>query len=655
MSTKTFNAQQILAIEAPLTECVIVAGAGTGKTTVLIERILHLIEDKKIDPNRIWIITFTNKAINEIKKRIGSEIPDNIPQYISTFHGSFLWMLKEHIGVLNKGNNFSVVERGAQIKIIAKIANKLSIIDMPGKLLDVITKIKLDIFPDGKITHEKFIEHTKASGCAISYTDLCDLYKTYLEVMDKENKLDFDDLTIYAKEILKHPEVASVLRKKFDAILIDEFQDINQMQFDIVRSILGNNRNIFCVGDPDQSIYGFRGAKPGIFDEFLKIYKDTKLIKLEENFRSTKKILAVANHLINQNISLFSKVLFTKNEEGEDIKYFAAKTEQEEVEWVIKNIKELVEKKNAKLNDFAILYRNNYLITHLEKAFVAKGIAFKTFNSIKFYERVEIKTIIHFLNLLFKEDVIATEELLGILDLSIGKATITKLNDLASKSQKNLYQIIFNDEITSFEGLTASKVNGVKQFKKIIEDIKALPRDNIPALFQKIMEISGYEKILKDKQEEGKKKINNIQTFAFSLEEEILKSKPKKSLEEVVNGMVVAALDIEEENKVSALNLTTIHNSKGLEFEYVFVIKLVEQVFPSYHAIKNKEIEEERRLAYVAFTRAKKRLFLSSSPQLNFQQISKSHSKESRFVTEIKNIPEFYEERPSFSYSFNRK
>ncbi|OAL10045.1 DNA helicase UvrD [Candidatus Mycoplasma haematobovis] len=621
------NPKQTEAVTSPFSPTLVIAGAGTGKTTVLIERIIHLISNG-IKAEDILAITFTNKAKEEVSERIARALPNDVPQNIYTFHAFFHLMLRKDISKLGRNKDFRIVDENDQRSIIRNILKDLSIDTKatPRSWINIIGELKHRTPFEKPLEKNEYAENI-CNKHVITFEELKNIYASYTGYLKEIRALDFNDLEILVQELLNIEEARTYWSNCFKAILIDEFQDINDIQFKNIKKLLTTHENIFCVGDPDQSIYGFRGAKPDICKEFLNTFKNSNLIKLEENYRSTKNILAVANHLINKNSDELSKVLFTNNEVGSKIIYKECHSDREEAEWVMNEIRKLRIKEGAKLRDIAILYRSNNLAIPLEMAVKKYKFDYSITNSVEFYAREEVRYITAYLSLIFNDYAYDTlERIISKPVRGIGEKALATFITFIKENNYSIMEAFEN--IFECNKLSTKATNGFKEIGAIISNLRKYKEISIDDLIMKILNESGYRNYVREKKED--KRIANIIQFAS-----ILSSEKGVTNEEIVRDIALRSRNIEPDTD-DYLLLSTVHQVKGLEFKYVFVIKMTSDVFPSKLSKTPEEKEEERRLAYVAFTRAKKRLFISKSSL--FRGMKLINAMESEFISEIKKL-----------------
>ena len=594
----------------------VLAGAGSGKTKVLTSRIANLIENG-ISPYNILAITFTNKAAKEMKDRVVSLIgstANNIQ--ISTFHSLGLRILKENYSLLGYERNFTIIDSDDVLTIIKKIMKDLNMSKEyynPREIKNKISSAKNEMMDVEKFSKIEF-DHK-----------VVEVYKTYQKKLKQGNSVDFDDLLILPIKLFKnYPNVLNDYQERYKYILIDEYQDTNEAQYTFSRLLSSKYRNIFVVGDNDQAIYAFRGANYKNILNFEKDYPEAKTILLEENYRSTKNILNAANSVIKNNRERKDKNLWSNNTEGDKIKYKVVTNEKEEAIFVGEEIKKLLEK-GIKEEDIAILYRTNAQSRVLEEEMLKKNIKYRVVGSFYFYNRKEIKDLLCYLRLIsnHKDDV----SLLRIINTpkrGIGEKTIENLTTKAVENNTSIY-----DAIDSGKEL---------EFKKLIEELTlASSSITLTELIDLILEKSGIKKELQSsKLLEDEIRLENLNEFkgvTKSYEEEY----GSATLEDFLNEISLVSDMSEHQDGSNRVSLMTVHSVKGLEFDYVFLVGMEEGIFPHYNAINdgsNSAIEEERRLCYVAITRAKKELYITSAEtRMLFGNTNRNMP--SRFIEEI--------------------
>lgn len=612
------NKQQKEAVTSDDKYIRVIAGAGSGKTRVLVTRIAYLIDNKLTYPNKILAITFTNKAANEMKKRISLILDDaSVSTWISTIHSFCVRVLREDILSLGYPRNFTIMDDTDQKQILKEAYKELSVDSQYisySSALDYISNNKV-----AGISYDRAIDFAKGFyGEEIK----AKLYKYYCIRQESMYALDFDDLLLYVLRLFKSfSEILEKWQNRFSHILVDEFQDIDNVQYEIIKLLCGSYNSLYVVGDPDQTIYTWRGANVNIIMDFDKDFKGCKTVILNENYRSGKYILNGANSLIKNNKYRVEKDLFTNSSNDEKIGYYSAVSEEFEAKWIANKIKEGL-KDNKKYSDFAILYRSNYLSRSIEKTLVEERIPYVIYGGIKFYDRAEIKDMLAYLRLVISGDDLAFYRVVNKPKRGIGNKTIETIREHSSKLNISMYEYSKDNDVNS----------KIKSFIDMIEDFKVKVNEmDIEKFFQYVLDKTGYRSELEkdheiERLENVKELINDIREF--------LNSNIDAGLDEYLQ---VVSLYGDKDNPLNTDNvsLMTIHSSKGLEFDTVFVCGMSEGVFPSERSVEEgrQGVEEERRIAYVAFTRAKNKLYLTNSN--GFSYILNKAKVKSRFVEEI--------------------
>lgn len=582
-------------IDGPL---LILAGAGSGKTKTLTTRLAYLLH-QGIDPSSTLTLTFTNKAASEMRERALKMVPKDSPRppLLSTFHKFGLLFLKMHIHLLNRKNSFVIIDTSDQKRIIKSISE-----DLPASYVaKEISKLK-----------NAFLSPNDAFSMAKDTNDkkIAAIYEKYKNYLLQNNQTDFDDLLLLSYQILEdNPKLAEDISKKYQYIMIDEYQDTNGIQLKIIKKLCLTHDNICVVGDDDQSIYGFRGANIRNILEFNREF-DAKVVKLEENYRSTEQILTCANNIIGYNKQRHDKQLKSVLGEGKAVEIATHYNENEESFSIAKRVKSLIQS-GVNPREIAILYRINALSRSLEDGLRMQNVDYTLVGGTKFYEREEIKDVIAYLRLIVNEDDDSFRRIVNKPRRGIGKTSLDKLK--AAKGNQGFMAFIKND---SLEFLSKKAATSLKEFYKTIEFFQTL---SLFELVESLENIIGFTKFYKDEE-----KIYNLNEFYALLREN---SKNEMTLAELLNEFSLQSDQDGVDDK--AINIMTIHASKGLEFSYLFVIGLEEGYFP----LGDSDIEEERRLAYVAVTRAKKELYLSNAKSRFFRG-SRTNLIKSRFLTE---------------------
>ncbi len=621
----------VLQIDGPV---LILAGAGSGKTGALTVRIAHMIE-QGIRPWNILAITFTNKAAKEMRERINKLIGENANDvWVSTFHSTCVRILRSEIHHMDFDNHFSIYDADDQEKLMRECFKKLNI-----SLTDKEYSVKSAIARISK-QKEELISWTdyaaKIDKNDFKEVQTAKIYQIYQSMLKENNALDFDDL-IYKTVLLfqQHPEVLEKYQNRFQYIMVDEYQDTNTAQYILIKMLAKGHNNICVVGDDDQSIYGWRGANIRNILDFEKDFEKAKVIKLEQNYRSTKTILEAANSVIHNNITRKDKSLWTKNEIGNVIHIYKAENEYDESRFVSEKIEEL--KRNGKsYNEMAVLYRTNVQSRTIEDQLVKKSIPYHLFGGVRFYERKEIKDIICYLKVLSNPaDSIALFRIINVPKRGIGDTSIEKVNHFAIENDMTFYEALSHlDEIPELK----TRAKKFQDFYELIENLtKEAQQLSVMDLIDCILKRSGYlQALMNEGTDEALARIENIDEF-INKAVEYEKQNPEGGLSGFLEDIaLVADIDSYEENDGNVA-LMTLHTAKGLEFNYVFIIGMEERIFPSYRSVMyggTKEIEEERRLCYVGITRAKQELFLSFAKS-RMQHGITQYNTPSRFLNEI--------------------
>jgi len=610
-------------LDGPL---LVVAGAGSGKTKVLTSRIAHIIQQKKAFPNQILAVTFTNKASKEMQLRISKILGKNAIalSWLGTFHSISAKILRKHAKAANLNYNFSIIDQNDQIKLIKNIS-KAENIDVkkisPNYILATIDKWKnKGLYPENvKLTKKNILEK-----------NFLNVYKIYQSKLSDLNVCDFGDLILHCVKIFEnYVDIAEMYAKNFKYILVDEYQDTNHIQSKWLKHLSSFHENICCVGDDDQSIYSWRGAEIKNFLEFDKVYKNVKIIRLENNYRSTQNILTVASKIIENNTNRVGKNLYTSSSDGQLVYLNCYRNGKDEAIGVADQIEKL--KEDYSLNEISILVRAIFQTREFEERFLKIGLPYRIIGGIKFYERSEIKDCVAYLKVIFQnQDDLSFERIINIPKRSVGDTTIKQINEFAKKNkfslEKSCRKLLEQNKIKPKTKLgLASFLNLLNKWR-----IDYSKKINHVKLLQIILDESGYSQMLKNKKDlENENKLENIKELLNAMKE-------FDNLESFLEHVALAT-SIDKEWKGQKVNLMTLHASKGLEFDAVFLPGWEEGLFPHQKSIEEKGengLEEERRLAYVGITRAKKNLNISFSMN-RFYQGDWIDSIASRFVDEL--------------------
>ena len=622
--------EAVLCTEGPL---LILAGAGSGKTKTLTHRIAYLIDEKNVNPWNILAITFTNKAAEEMRNRVQNLVGFGADQiWVTTFHSTCIRILRRHIDLLGYDTNFTVYDSDDQKTVMKNVCKKLNIDTKNFKertILNAISNAKDDLVSVQEYQNATFGDFTKIVFARA--------YREYQEQLKKSNALDFDDIIVLTVQLFReHPEVLDYYQERFRYISVDEYQDTNKAQFELVRLLADKYRNLCVVGDDDQSIYKFRGANIRNILDFEEYYPEAKVIKLEQNYRSTQIILDAANSVIANNRSRKNKSLWTKTTDGEKIRFVQVENAYEEAEYIVDDIQSAIRKEGANYGDFAVLYRTNAQARNIEERLVLRGIPYNVVGGTNFYSRAEIKDMIAYLKTIDNaQDEVALRRIINVPKRSIGAASIDKLLDYAEITDDSLFGAMMHASEVTGLGKAAQKV---QTFVDLIAVLRGyLENTGISGVIKKILELTDYEGYLRDQDEESADdRISNVDELinkAVSYEEVTDDPTLTGFLEEVA---LVSDLDNVGENDERVL-LMTLHSAKGLEFPRVFIAGMEDGLFPGMMAITSgdsDEIEEERRLAYVGITRAEKKLTLTCA-KMRMLRGETQFNPISRFVKEI--------------------
>ena len=647
---KNLNEQQKEAVSYLNGPLLIVAGAGSGKTKVLTSRIAHIIKQKKAFPNQIIAVTFTNKAAKEMQNRVSKILKKEAIglSWLGTFHSISAKLLRKHAPAVGLQSNYSIIDQDDQVRLVKNIC-KAENIDIkkisPKYILSIIDNWKnKGWYPEDVILKKKDVLEK----------GFLKIYKIYQSKLMDLNACDFGDLILHCVKIFeKNSDIRKLYSKNFKYILVDEYQDTNLIQSKWLNYLAEYNENICCVGDDDQSIYSWRGAEIKNFLKFDKIYENTKIIRLEKNYRSTQNILSVASKLIENNQNRVGKKLYTNSDNGELVSLNCYKNGRDEATGMGDQIEKL--KKKYLLNNISILVRAIFQTREFEERFLKIGLPYRIIGGIKFYERAEIKDCIAYLRIIHQaQDDLSFERIINVPKRSIGDSTIKQINEYAKKNELSL-------EVASKKLLENNKIKpktkiGLTSFLNLIEkwrnDFNVKKFGHIK-LLQTILDESGYSQMLKNKKDlENENRLENIKELLNAMKE-------FDNLESFLEHVALATA-IDKNWEGQKVNLMTIHASKGLEFDVVFLPGWEEGLFPHQKSIEEKGekgLEEERRLAYVGITRAKKLVNISFSMN-RFYQGDWIDSMASRFIDELPNEHleknNFFAEDQNNDFEFNQ-
>jgi DNA helicase-2/ATP-dependent DNA helicase PcrA len=627
--------EAVMHLDGPL---LIVAGAGSGKTKVLTSRIANIIKEKKAYPNQILAVTFTNKAAKEMQNRVSKILGSTATglSWLGTFHSICAKLLRKHASAANLNSNFTIIDTDDQIRLIKNIC-KAENIDIkqlsPRFILAIIDRWKnKGFYPNEVIINKKDIYEKT----------ILPLYKIYQQKLTDLNSCDFGDLILHTVKILEfNSDIREIYSNNFKYILVDEYQDTNFIQSKWLNLLSEKNNNICCVGDDDQSIYSWRGAEIKNFLEFDQVYKNTKVIRLEQNYRSSQNILSVASNLISNNQNRVGKTLITTMEEGDLVQLNCFKNGKDEAVGVSDEIEKKIKKKFS-YNNIAILVRAIFQTREFEERFLKIGMPYRILGGTKFYERAEIKDCVAYLRLIHQEkDDLAFERIVNNPKRSIGDSTLKNIHEFAKKENLNLEKA---SKFMLEQNLIKPKAKiGLNLFLNSIDKWRndlIIKNSNHIKLLQIVLDESGYSAMLKNKKDlDNENRLENIKELLSAMKE-------FDNLESFLEHVSLAT-SIDQEWDGEKINMMTMHAAKGLEFDVVFLPGWEEGLFPHQKSIEEKGqngLEEERRLAYVGITRAKKKAIISFSMN-RFYQGDWIDSMASRFIDEL---PEKHLEKNSF-------
>ena len=629
----TLNEQQKEAVYQTEGPVLILAGAGSGKTRVLTHRIAYLIDRCSVNPWNIMAITFTNKAAGEMKERVNHIVGFGSEQvWVSTFHSSCVRILRRYIDRLGYDSNFTIYDTDDQKTVMKDICKRLQIDTKMLKertILSAISSAKNECISP--------LAYAKEAEGDFTMQKISTVYTEYQQVLKKNNALDFDDLLVKAVELFRAcPDVLESYQERFQYIMVDEYQDTNTVQFEFIRLLSAKRRNLCVVGDDDQSIYKFRGANIRNILDFEKVFPEAKVIKLEQNYRSTQNILDAANHIIQNNIGRKANALWTDKGAGNTVHFRQFDTAYDEAEFVADDIRNKKREAVTQYGECAVLYRTNAQARLLEERFVLSGIPYHVVGGVNFYARREIKDLLAYLKTVDNGmDDVAVKRIINIPKRGIGATTIARVQNYADEHQISFYDALREaDQITTI-GKSAAKL---APFVTLIQSFRGkLEYYGLEELLQDIIDATGYVKELEESDEEdAESRLENIDELVnkvIAYEESHEEAKLSEFLEEVA---LVADIDNVSENDDRVL-LMTLHSAKGLEFSHVYIAGMEDGVFPSYMTITSddpSEIEEERRLAYVGVTRAREDLTLTCA-RARMLHGETQYNMVSRFLNEI--------------------
>ena len=610
--------------------CLVIAGAGSGKTKVLTHKIAYLLQEKDIKPWNILAITFTNKAANEMKTRVENLVGNAAnDMWIGTFHSICVKILRRFIDRIVYDTSFIIFDTSDQRTLVKECLKSL---DLDEKMFS--DRAVLSEISNAKNDMLEPIQYMARVNGDFRKEKIAGVYALYQQRLKENNAVDFDDIiNLTIKILMENPDVLAYYNDKFKYVLVDEYQDTNKSQFTLVTMLASKYGNITAVGDSDQSIYGFRGADISNILNFEKDFPGTKIIKLEQNYRCTGNILKAANSVIKNNEVKYKKELWTENDIGELPNVFCGDNEYDEASYVIEQINRLRREEYFKYSDFTVLYRMNAQSRAIEDILRREDIPYKIIGGLKFYERKEIKDAIAYLRLIFNpSDNLSLKRIINEPKRGVGKTSLDNVAKIAEDSNVSMYEVIKNAADYGLNRVFVNTREFVEQIEYLISKKEEL---KISELIKETLNKTGYTKALENENTvEAESRIQNLEellTVAIEFEEE----SAENSLGEFLEGITLSSdIDGMEESD-DMVTLMTLHSAKGLEFPVVFLVGMEEGIFPGYKSIgEPKELEEERRLCYVGITRAKQYLFLTCAKQRTIFG-STTYNSPSRFLNEI--------------------
>ncbi|MGO3488943.1 MAG: DNA helicase PcrA [Leuconostoc carnosum] len=629
------QAEAVQTTEGPL---LIMAGAGSGKTRVLTHRIAHLVQDLNVFPWRILAITFTNKAAKEMRERIGNLLSEDVARdiWVSTFHALAVRILRRDGESIGLSRNFTIIDTSAQRTLMKRVINDLNLDTNqydPRAILGMISNAKNDMLRPR--------DYAKQADNGYQET-VAEVYIAYQNELKRSQSVDFDDLIMLTIDLFQTaPEVLERYQKQFEYLHVDEYQDTNDAQYTIVNMLAKRSQNLAVVGDADQSIYGWRGANMDNILNFEKDYPEAHSVMLEQNYRSTQNILDAANAVINNNNERVPKNLWTQNGKGDKITYYRAQTERDEANFILSNIQKLRDDEKMGYSDFAVLYRTNAQSRNIEEALVKANMPYTMVGGHKFYERKEILDIMSYMNLITNpNDNAAFERVVNEPKRGLGATSLTRLRQLATRLNVSYMTAI--DSIELAPDISTKATSKFLAFADMMHDLRQQSEFlNVTELAEMAMTRSGYRQMLAEKSDpDSQARLENLEEFLSVTKEFDDKYNPDdpESVDPMTDFLGSTALmsDLDNfEEGDGAVTLMTLHAAKGLEFPVVFLVGLEEGIFPLSRALMDDDLlEEERRLAYVGITRAKRKLFLTNAfSRLLYGRTQANEA--SRFIEEI--------------------
>lgn len=605
--------EAVLMTDGPV---MILAGAGSGKTRTLVARIQYLLEDKRISPFAILAVTFSNKAAREMRERLAANTQQNVGALnVTTFHAFCAKVLRMEATYLGLSKNFTIYDDGEQQSIIKAILNKRGINQKE------LSPYTVAAFIDGLKNLGHYVGLSKSEDVEKFAEDrrLFDIFMEYEAELHRSNAVDFGGLITGVLNLFRSfPEVLQKYQQKFKYVLVDEYQDTNRAQFELILQLTNRHRNLCVVGDEDQSIYSWRGADIRNILDYETVFSDSKLIKLEQNYRSSKKIIEAASEVISHNVARKGKQMWTENDDGDEIRIVECRDDKAEAEFVAQEIKNLYQE-GVSLKDIAVFYRNNAHSRTIEDALRKEKFPYRVVAGIKFYDRKEIKDMLSYMRVVVnKKDSLALTRIINTPARGVGATSLRKLEDEAVRLGLSLFELLekIAENYSEFKHLSLSgKVqSAINQLVHLIQEVQILEVQNHSPSFsyEKLLNESGYYEVLRaDKSYEGAARLENLEELMSAIKQ-FEDSEPGPNLSKYLEAITLDTT-VSEDGSGDQISLMTVHGSKGLEYPYVFLIGIEENIFPSYKSLEVGPValEEERRLFYVAMTRAMKQLTIT--------------------------------------------
>ncbi len=622
---KELNPPQREAVETVTGPLLVLAGAGSGKTRVLTYRVANIILQGEATPGQVLAVTFTNKASKEMSHRIEAllgrmGIPLHEPLWISTFHASCARLLRGEIQHIGYSPYFVIYDDGDQLSLLKKISEDMGLDDKvfpPKSFRHQISQAKmLALSPEQARNYDGHSRKSFSGGRNSLQMDetALEVYQTYEDEMHRANALDFDDLLFKTYDLfVKHPQVLARYRDKFRFILVDEYQDTNHIQYLIIKMLADEHRNLCVVGDEDQSIYSWRGADIKNILDFEKDFKEARVVKLEENYRSSRNIVEAASHVIAKNTQRKNKVLFTSNEEGSKISIQAENNEYDEARFVVRKVEDLLRSGRYTYNDVAVFYRTNAQSRVFEEQMRSYGVPYRLIGSVKFYERKEIKDLICYMRMVLNpHDDVAYYRVVNTPTRGIGKSTLEEVAQYARDHKMSAHDASY--QVATQRLVHAGACNKLQNFRHLIEKLTSDARGVLPSeICTKIMELTQYDtKLREERTPESEARLENLQEFQNAILQFEEEREDEATLQAFLEQMALITDADKQDASLEAVTLMTFHLSKGLEFKNVFMVGLEDGLFPSARSMDDPDqLEEERRICYVGMTRARENLYMS--------------------------------------------